>query len=153
MGRARNLGVWTQRIAVTALLALIVGFAVRVGSTSSQSLAFRDPLIWLASNLTGEVVQADAGSGEVTARVEVGNDRDSLAVVQHGPDALVLNRTTGEVCASTGRSSRSPSAGGAGRRRRSVARPRRQRSDRHRAAVIPVDPSNAEVGTGSTSPG
>ena len=50
MNRARNLGVWTQRIAITAALALIVGFAVRVGSSSSQSLEFRDPLIWLASN-------------------------------------------------------------------------------------------------------
>ena len=97
MGRARDVGVWTQRLAIGAVVVLVVGLAVRVGSTSREALSFRDPLVWLASTATGEVVQADAGSGEVTARVKVGNGNDSLAVIQHGHDALVLNRVHPET--------------------------------------------------------
>lgn len=97
MVRARSFGVWTQRIAIAAVVALVAGFGIRVGSSSSQSLDFRDPLVWLVSIATGEVVQADSGSGEVTARVAAGSPGDSMSVLQHGPDALLLNRTTGEV--------------------------------------------------------
>jgi len=97
MGRARSFGVWTQRIGIAVVVALVVGFAVRVGSSSSQSLDFRDPLVWLVSAATGEVVQADSGSGEVTARVPAGNPADSMSILQHGPDAVLLNRTTGEI--------------------------------------------------------
>jgi PKD repeat protein len=97
MGRARNAGIWTQRVAIGAVVALVVAFAVRVGSNSAESLDFRDPLIWLTSTATGEVVQADSGSGDVTARVEVGDDGDSLDVVQRGSDAFVLNRTKGTI--------------------------------------------------------
>jgi PKD repeat protein len=147
MGRARNVGVWTQRIAVAAVVALVVGLAVRVGSSSSQSLDFRDPLIWLVSTTTGQVVQADAGSGEVTARVSVGSGGDSLDIVQHGPDALVLNRTTGEVMRVSGSqlavAERSPV----------TVDPGSQLLGRNGAArvvtgssVIPVDPRNAAVG-------
>jgi PKD repeat protein len=154
MTRARNLGVWTQRIAIAAVIALIVGFAVRVGSSSSQSLDFRDPLIWLASNATGDVVQADAGSGEVTARVEVGSDGDSLQVVQHGADALVLNRTSGELARINGSllavAERSPVTVDDGAR---LLAHGDHAAIVTASTVIPVDPSNAELGTTVDIPG
>jgi PKD repeat protein len=153
MGRARNLGVWTQRVAIAAVVALLVGLGVRVGSSSSQSLEFRDPLIWLVSNATGEVVQADAGSGEVTARVDVGSGGDSLAVVQHGPDALVLNRTTGEVARVNGSllSVAERSTVTAGDDARLLGRGDEARIVTS-GSVIPVDPANAEVGAAVVVP-
>jgi PKD repeat protein len=147
MGRARNVGVWTQRIAIAAVVAVLVGVAVRVGSTSSQALEFRDPLIWLVSNATGQVVQADAGSGDVTAQVEVGSAGDSLAVVQHGADALVLNRTTGQVSRVNGSlltvAESTPVQVDATAELLGRGDAARIVTD---SAVIPVDPSNAELG-------
>ena len=91
---------WTQRIGIGVVVALVAVFALRVGSSSSQSVSFRDLTVWLPSTSTGEVVLAHAGSGsrgEVVARVKVANAGEQFVVAQSGAGAVVLNRTKREV--------------------------------------------------------
>lgn len=100
MTSARTASVGTQRIGIGVVVALVAVFALRVGSSSSQSVLFRDLTVWLPSTSTGEVVLVHAGSGsrgEVVARVKAANAREQLVVAQSGSGAVVLNRTTGEV--------------------------------------------------------
>lgn len=76
----------------------MVAFALRLGSSDSQALDFRDPTVWLTSSATGDIVQANANSGEITARVAgLGAPGDSLTLRQVDAGAVVLNRTKGEV--------------------------------------------------------
>ena len=44
------------------VVAIVATFALRVGTSSSQSVDLRDPSIWLASAATGDVVLTHAGS-------------------------------------------------------------------------------------------
>ena len=62
---------------------------VRVGLVSGQ--------VWVASSPMGEAVQLDGSTDEVVARVKVAGPGASLRLAQVGTDAVVANRTTGEV--------------------------------------------------------
>ncbi len=100
MASERNASVWTQRIGIGVVIALVAVLALRVGSSSSQSVAFRDLTVWLPSLSTGEVVLAHAGAGahgEVVARVKAAEPGEQFLVTQGGSGAVVLNRTKGEV--------------------------------------------------------
>lgn len=100
LGSPRQVSVWAQRLGIGIVVAIVATFALRVGTSSSQSVNMRDPSIWLASAATGDVVLAHAGSGsrgEVVARVRVANPGESIVVAQGRSGAVVLNRTKREV--------------------------------------------------------
>jgi PKD repeat protein len=92
-----RIGIWVQRIAIATVVAVVAGLAVRVGTSASEALEFRDPTAWLASSVTGDVVLANALTGEVQARVDVGNPGDSLAVAPTTQGLVAINRSKGEA--------------------------------------------------------
>ena len=100
MSSTHSASAWAQRIGIGVIVALVAVLALRVGSSSSQSVALRDLTVWLPNTSTGEVVLAHAGSGsqgEVVSRVKAASAGDQLLVVQNEAGAVVLNRTLGEV--------------------------------------------------------
>jgi PKD repeat protein len=92
-----RIGIWVQRIAIGTVVAMVGGLAIRVGSSASEALEFRDPTTWLASNATGEVVLANALTGEIQGRVVVGGAGDSLAVASTKSGVVAVNRSKGEA--------------------------------------------------------
>jgi PKD repeat protein len=100
LSSTRNASIWAQRIGIGVVVALVAVLALRVGSSSSQSVTLRDLTVWLPSTSTGEVVLAHAGSGsrgEVVARVKAANPGEQMVVVQSDAGAVVLNRAQREV--------------------------------------------------------
>ena len=88
---------WAGRLLVALVLVGGAVLALRPGSSESAAVQFRDPVVWVAANATGEVVEVNGATGEVVARTVVGEPGDDLAVLQRGTDAVVLNRTRGEL--------------------------------------------------------
>lgn len=88
---------WAGRLLVALLLIGGAVLALRPGSSESAAVHFRDPVVWVPANATGELVEVNGATGEVMARAVVGEPGDDLAVLQRGTDAVVLNRTRGEL--------------------------------------------------------
>jgi PKD repeat protein len=97
--RVRGASVWMQRIAIGVVAAIVAVVALRVGTSASQSVRFRDLTAWLPNTSTGEVVLAHAGGGrgEIVARVQAAAPGEQLVVAQSGSGAVVLNRSKSEV--------------------------------------------------------
>ena len=86
--------------AIVVLGALLVGAGIvalvfNPGREASAGIALDNPHRWLEHDLQGEILQVSSATGEVTARIEVGDPGDDLAVARHGTGAAVLNRETG----------------------------------------------------------
>ena len=73
----------------------IVALVFNPGREASAGIALDNPHRWLEHDLQGEILQVSSATGEVTARIEVGDPGDDLAVARHGTGAAVLNRETG----------------------------------------------------------
>ena len=89
MSRARTSWTWAGR-ALLVLFALVVSLvAFRPGSSESARTVLDDPTVWLASVGAGEVVQINATTGDLAARVRVGPPGQDFSVAQLGNHALV----------------------------------------------------------------
>ncbi len=80
---------------VVAALAAAAFLIFRPGDQASAGVDLSDPHAWIEHGLDGEVLQINATTGEITARLEVGEAGAALSVAPHGGGAVVLNNTTG----------------------------------------------------------
>jgi len=108
MGAVETMMVVTKRralAAASALLIVLVGLFLvfRPGDQASAGVDLGDPHAWVEHGLDGELLQINATTGDVTARVEVAEPGQSFTAVQHGDGAVVLNTDTNSVSLVSGR--------------------------------------------------
>jgi PKD repeat protein len=78
-----------------AVLFLFLVF--RPGDQDSAGIDLGDPSAWVEHGLDGELLQINALTGEITARVEVAAPGDDFTAVPHGYGAVLLNQTNQSV--------------------------------------------------------
>ena len=99
-GRAQNGPLRPQvlrTIAVIAALAAVALFVFRPGDQASAGVDLADPHAWIEHGLEGELIQVNAASGEVTARLDVADAGNAMSVAAHGDGAAVLDHDTGQL--------------------------------------------------------
>src|SRR5437762_14381424 len=96
MGKSRVAPNWARRVVIGVFIALVAGVVFRVGDSRSDRIDLRDPTAWVASSLSGEVLQVNGVTGEVLARLPLAAAGEAVQVAQSGANAFALNRATGE---------------------------------------------------------
>ncbi|NNE74000.1 MAG: PKD domain-containing protein, partial [Acidimicrobiales bacterium] len=76
---------------LAALVALLVVF--RPGNRESAVVDYRDPTTWLSSSASGDVVQVNGATGDISARIEVGEARQQITAADVGGGAVAVNHS------------------------------------------------------------
>src|SRR4051812_5476150 len=88
---------WLQRGVLGILGTTLVVAGLQATGSAVATVKVADGTVWLSNAARGTVVQVSSTSEEATATVAVATAGDTLVARQDGHDALVLNRTTGEI--------------------------------------------------------
>ncbi len=96
-----------KRRALAAILAVFVvalGLFVvfRPGDQASAGVDLGDPHAWVEHGLDGELLQINAVTGEVTARIDVAEPGENFNAVAHADGAVVLNNSTNSIALVSG---------------------------------------------------
>ncbi len=81
--------------AMTVIAVALVIF--RLGNQASAGVTLDDPVVWIEDGQRGQVLQVNGSTGEITARIAVGERGDSIIAIPSERDAVFLNRTNGEM--------------------------------------------------------
>ena len=80
------------------LIAALVAFILfRPGEQDSAGVELGDPHAWVEHGIGGELLQINASTGEVTARIEVSEPGEQILAVPHGDGAVVLNDNNNSI--------------------------------------------------------
>jgi len=90
---------WSRFAGVVALVATLGSAAVAFQIDPEILTQVRTPAtgLWIPAPVTGEIVRIDAGSGDVTARVNVGEPGAELVLAEREHGVIVVDRTAGRV--------------------------------------------------------
>lgn len=80
-----------------ALIAVLSVVIFRLGDQASADVTIDDVALWAEHGIAGEVVKINPGSGEILARVVVGEPGEAIAAYPVASGAIVMNRSTATV--------------------------------------------------------
>lgn len=86
-------------VVILAMFVVALGVFVvfRPGDQASAGVDLGDPHAWIEHGLDGELLQINATTGEVTARIEVAQPGQQFSAVPHGDGAVVLNTDANSI--------------------------------------------------------
>ncbi len=86
-------------VVILAMFVVALGLFVvfRPGDQASAGVDLGDPHAWIEHGLDGELLQINATTGEVTARIDVAQPGQEFSAVPHGDGAVVLNTDANSI--------------------------------------------------------